>query len=155
MQGSAWIDLLRRLPADLHDGLSFGLVTGAEVVVQSLIKMESDFVIVRGRMSGTTAEGRVMMLPYTHLTLVALNKPIAEPDVQALFGKAASPSASALATPAAVTRTAADTPLPPTRNHAADANPPKPAAAGQPKPPPPSKSILLARLRERLAEKSK
>ena len=153
MQGSAWIDLLRRIPADLHDALSFGLVTGAEVVVQQLVKMESNFVIVRGRMSGSTAEGRVMMVPYAHMTLVALNKPLAEPDVQALFGKAALPAASAGATTAAEARPAADTPVPAKPKSVSDANLPKPAVADQPKPP--SKSVLLARLRERLAEKAK
>lgn len=155
MQGSAWTELLRRIPADLHDSLALGLVTGEEVVVQQLIRMEDDFVIVRGRMAGTTAEGRVMVVPFSHMSVVAFNKAMMEPEVQAIFGKAAAATApSSDAAPAA-----ASTPAAP----AMPDKPPSPVAAslpgaslnGQPKPPPPSKSILLARLRQRLAEKSK
>ena len=148
MQGSLWINLLRRIPAELHNSLALGLVTGEEVVVQQLIKMDNDFVIVRGRMAGSTAEGRVMVVPYSHMALIALNKQIQEAEVQAIFGQAA-PSQPSLPTPAppappAVVEANA-TPLP-------NALTPTP---GQPKPPPPSKSMLLARLRERLAEKAK
>jgi hypothetical protein len=87
MQGSAWINLLRRIPADLHDSLALGLVTGAEVVVQQLIRMESDFLIVRGRMAGSTAEARVLLVPYSHMALVAFNKPMPEAQVQEIFVK--------------------------------------------------------------------
>ncbi len=153
MQGSAWIDLLRRIPAELHDALAFGLVTGEEVVVQQLLKLESDFVIVRGRMAGTTVEGRLMMVPYAHMALVAFNKQLAEPDVQAMFGKTAEPIAAP--TPLAERRSAADIAMPAKPSSVSDPNLPKPAKPGQAKPPPPSKSILLARLRERLAEKAK
>ena len=94
-----------------------------------------------------------MMVPYAHMTLVALNKPLAEPDVQALFGNAALPAASANAMPAVGPRPAADTPVSAKPKSVSDANLLKPAVSAQPKPP--SKSVLLARLRERLAEKAK
>jgi hypothetical protein len=145
MQGSLWINLLRRIPAELHNSLALGLVTGEEVVVQQLIKMDNEFVIVRGRMAGSTAEGRVMVVPYTHLAMIALNKQIQEAEVQAIFGQAAATSKSNLPPPAPPPVEANATPLP-------KALTPTP---GQPKAAPPSKSMLLARLRERLAEKAK
>lgn len=150
MQGSDWINLLRRIPANLHNELALGLVTGGEVVVQQLIRMENDFVIVRGRMSGSTAEGRVMIVPYSHMTLLALNKPMPETEVQAIFGAAPSEAPVVEASAGATTPS-----QPAARDKPADGILPKPAAPGQPKPTPPSKSVLLARLRERLAEKSK
>ena len=159
MQGSVWIDMLRRIPADLHNTLVLGLVTGEEVVVQQLIKMEAEFAIVRGRMAGTTAEGRIMMVPYCHLTVVAINKRITEPEVQAMFGVSALPTSDA-APPSPASAQPSAAAAPPVKPESSPQLPlPKSAAAagasGQPKPPPPSKSILLARLRERLAEKSK
>src|SRR5437762_8731478 len=87
MQGSDWIALLRRIPAELHNTLALGLVTGEEVVVQQVIRLEENFVIVRGRMAGSTAEGRIMAVPYAHMTLVAITKRMSEPEVQTLFGK--------------------------------------------------------------------
>ena len=89
MQGSAWINLLQRIPSSHHDAIALGLVTGAEVVVQQMIRMEQDFVIIKGRMSGSTAEGRIMMVPYSHLTLVAFSRLMTEPEVQEIFGQQA------------------------------------------------------------------
>ena len=147
MQGSAWIDLLRRIPVELHDALAFGLVTGEEVVVQQLLKLEDDFVIVRGRMAGTTVEGRVMMVPYAHMALAAFNKSLPESEIQAIFSKTAEAATEV--------RPPVESALPVRPSAMSDPNLPRPAQPGQPKPPPPSKSILLARLRERLAEKAK
>ena len=155
MQGADWIEVLRRIPANLHDQLALGLVTGAEIVMQQLIRMDNEFLIIRGRMSGSTAEGRVMLVPYSHLTLVAFNKYLNEGDVQDLFGGSApaqivapAPVNGVLASLAPAATLAPQ--LPPAQ---ATLPPPEPANGTRPKAP--SKSILLARLRERLAEKAK
>jgi hypothetical protein len=155
MQGSVWTDLLRRIPAQLHDSLALGLVTGEEVVVQQLIRMEDDFLVVRGRMAGTTAEGRVMIVPFSHMSAIAFNKPMMEPEVQAIFGKAASAPPPSIVTPLpAEGAPAAPAALEKLPSLPASSSP-IPALNGQPKPQPPSKSVLLARLRQRLAQKSK
>lgn len=159
-----WLDLLNRIPASHYDSLALGLVTGGEVVVQQVIKMEKDFVIVRGRMSGSTAEGRVLIVPYSHLTMVAFNNRMTEPEIQEIFGKAPS---GILSRPPAAPETSAENhvaaePAPGEGTAPAAENPaalsltptrpiPKLDAARAPQ----SKSILLARLRERLAEKAK
>lgn len=147
MQGTLWLDLLRRVPSDLYSSLAIGLITGEEIVVQQLVRMDEDFVIIRGRMSGSTAEGRVMLVPYERMTLIALNKQMLETEVQAMFAPGAAAPTPAAA-PAAPTAPEHRTPLP-----AAAPAPAIAPAAGQPKPP--SKSLLLARLRQRLADKSK
>jgi hypothetical protein len=149
-----WIDVLNRIPANLHDSLALGLVTGGEVVVQQVIRMENDFVVVRGRMAGSTAEGRVLIVPYSHMTLLAFNKPMPEPEAQELFNNTLAPATrtsratkveSKVAEPAIIEETPLAEPV---------VLPEKPASKSGPKPPQ-SKSILLARLRERLAEKAK
>ena len=150
MQGSLWVKLLRRIPAELHNALALGLVTGDEVVVQQLIRMDNDFVIVRGRMSGSTAEGRIMLVPYAQMTLVAVNKQIPEAEVQAIFGQETAGAAPSIASAAGNAETG-QMPLPAPRRP--DTAPSVVGAASQIKAP--SKSVLLARLRERLAEKAK
>ena len=60
MQGASWIALFERIPAKLHDTLALTLVTGAEIIMQSLLRLESDFAIMRGRMAGSTDAGRVI-----------------------------------------------------------------------------------------------
>ena len=36
----AWITMFRRIPANLHDGLTVGLRSGAEIAIQAILKLE-------------------------------------------------------------------------------------------------------------------
>ena len=142
----AWIAMFRRIPADLQDGLSLGLTTGMEIVVLKIIKLEPDFLILRGRVSGTQDEGRIVFIPYGELTYVAIKRELKDAEVETLFGAGAGPAAID---------------LPPAP---ADAAEPQPAAeeatvseaesAVNPakKPAAVSRSALLAKVRDRLKE---
>src|ERR1019366_6123338 len=93
----AWITLFRRIPADLHDTLALGLATGAEIVVQRIVKLEPDFMIIRGRLAGTQDTGRVVMVPYPQLTFVAIQRDLKDSEVEGIFGKGAPPPLTNLA----------------------------------------------------------
>ena len=143
----AWITLFWRIPADLHDTLALGLATGAEIVVQRIVKLEPDFMIIRGRLAGTQDTGRVVMVPYPQLTFVAIQRDLKDSEVEAIFGKGAPPPLAS---------------LPPTAD-GADAEqeavmeevaPNEPTAAAK-KPEGVSKAVLLAKLRERLKDAGK
>ncbi|MBI3411207.1 MAG: hypothetical protein HY040_22970 [Planctomycetes bacterium] len=178
MHGPSWIALLRRIPVQYHDSLAFSLVTGGEIVVQTLLRLEREFLIMRGRMAGSTDVGRVVILPYSQIITLAFQRRMAEPEVQAIFGQAfdipvtaeaaaaAPPEESGAldigpvgpATPASAAAADtlpgnANTPLPP----GSAETPAEPSAAGADKAKNklPSKSMLLARLRARLAEQGK
>jgi hypothetical protein len=158
MQGPSWIALFEQIPAKLHDTLVLTLVTGAEIMMQSLLRLDSDFAILRGRMAGSTDAGRVIVLPYNQIVNLAFAKRMLEPEVQAIFGKTLEP-AGAQAEQAGEESAAADTSGPADQGgpQAANTGPgaPPPASAAPAKLQPPSKSILLARLRARLAEQGK
>ena len=144
----AWITLFRRIPADLHDTLALGLATGAEIVVQRIVKLEPDFMIIRGRLAGTQDTGRVVMVPYPQLTFVAIQRDLKDSEVEAIFGKGAPPTLAS---------------LPPTADGAdaepesgvEDEVPNEPTAAAGKKPEAVSKAVLLAKLRERLKDAGK
>jgi hypothetical protein len=147
MQGTFWINLFSRIPANLHDSIALILVTGSELVVQKFVKLDNEFVVLRGRMSGTTDGGRVVVLPYPQLMAFAFTKRMTDPEVEAIFGEGGAQFAAALAaipdTDDAAAETASTVP-------AADADVNTPAKAAMP-----SKSMLLAKLRARLAESNK
>jgi hypothetical protein len=139
-----WIATFRRIPAELHDTLALGITTGAELIIQKILKIDAEYMVARGRVSGTTDPGRVLLIPYAQLTYVALGRVLVDGDVHAMFGQdegapaAALPSASEPAAPAAAeAATVNDAP--------AGVNPPKKKDA-------PSKTILLAKLRDRLKD---
>ena len=171
MQGPSWIALFERIPPKLHDQLALTLVTGTEILMQSILRLESDFALIRGRMSGSTDAGRVLILPYDQLVNLAFTKRMLEPEVQAVFGQT-------LESPTAPAGEAAGEEEMVHDEEAGDSGalevaqgpsvgvsvpmrtilrspPPPDTAAGKNQQAPPSKSILLARLRARLAEKGK
>ena len=142
----AWVAMFRRLPVDLHDKLSLGLATGADILMQTLLKLEPDFIIIRGRLSGTQEGGQIMLIPYGQLTYVSLIKPLKDTEVEAIFGKGA-PAAVAdtdMPSPAAATAPPAE----PVPTDAAATETPAPAK----KPEQVSKTMLLAKLRERMKD---
>ena len=163
MQGPSWISLFERIPTTLHDTLAITLATGAEILMQSMLRLESDFAILRGRMSGSTDAGRVLIIPYDQIVNLAFTKRMLEPEVQAVFGKTLeSPTALNGTAPAGAEAAVAAGPSPVEVPRPAGVAPTSvsrttapAAAAGTGQPPPPSKSILLARLRARLAEQGK
>jgi hypothetical protein len=146
--------------------------TGAEIVLQRLIRVDQDFLVALARLSGCTDQAKVLVVPYSQLTYLSFTNKLSDEQINGLLTQqgeelpplartpmAAAPSGNATAAasgkePAAASTAAApgqsvspsvDTPLP---VNAGDRLPSRPNA----KVSPPSKSILLARLRQRLAE---
>lgn len=172
MDNPAWIALIRKIPVEWHDCLALNLATGMEIVVQRVMRLDADYMIIHGRQTGTSDGGRLMVLPYDQLVNVAFNRRINDPVVQNMFGKfeyAAPVKTSAMPAADDAEETSPSqvgapdlvedaepqehvTGLTVSLRSAQLAMAQEAAAAPGPKPPQPSKSILLARLRERLAQ---
>lgn len=158
MHGTDWINVIRRIPAALHDTVSFATVSGSEIMAQDILRLEGDFVVLRGRMAGSQDAGRVIVLPYAQIVNLAINKQLKDNEVQAIFGKDVTPTFA----PAAAAPDLCETPHGiaevPSREEAtpvgAKSSDAKMPAAQPGKAAPVSKSLLLARLRQRLADKS-
>jgi hypothetical protein len=146
MQGASWINLLRRIPANLHDGMALTLSTGAEVVVQRLVKLDPEVAILRGRLAGTQDTGRLVVLPYSHLVAVNIARPLTDGDVDTIFGRNGQAFAGEMAL--AVPGDSSPGDGAPDVDSSANG---EPDAAG-PKPAMPSKNQLLAKLRARLSD---
>jgi hypothetical protein len=177
MQGPAWIGLLRRIPAAQQDTLFLVTTTGAEIVLQSIVRLEGDFVVLRGRMAGSTDAGRVIIVPYDQISYAGFSRKFTDPEVQALLGKPGvavqlveSPQDNAGEEQAVLEEIASAEPLASLAEEAMSAGsqvqlataaavaaanepPPAPPPPPAPKPSQPSKTMLLARLRSRLASK--
>jgi hypothetical protein len=151
MHTSAWINLIRQFPQSVHNNLTFITRIGREVSVQNIFRIEADYIVLRGRLSGTTDEGRVFILPYDEVHALGFQKTMKEHEFEALFNgrdpkQAVDPKAAETAEAAGAPapqepppKAAQPTPLPVSA----------PAEAKQGKPP--SKVLLLERVRARLA----
>jgi hypothetical protein len=164
MQGGAWVGLLRRIPASLHDCLNLMTTTGTEIVLQRLIRLERDFLVALGRPSGTTDQPKVIVVPYDQMTYLSFGKRMTDEEIQSALGNpgVAGSSVETAAAPepddASYAGETVDFPREATPAAAASEPTPAPEPAGNGKTAakmaPPSKSILLARLRERLANET-
>jgi hypothetical protein len=164
MKGASWVALLRRIPPAMHGNLVLVTTTNTEIVVQNLVRLERDFVVIRGRMSGSQDSGRIVIIPYDQINYAGFVKKVEDADLQAILGK---PGVAATAEPAeegavaagagaagaAVDDEVVDFLAAAIEEAAATAAEPQPAEDESPaaaKPSHPSKTVLLARLRARL-----
>ena len=88
MQNRAWIKLLQRIPPDRHDGLVLMATTGVEISIQTILRQEEDYLVLRGRMAGTTDSGRVFFIPYDQITYLGIVRELKEAEVNAMLGGA-------------------------------------------------------------------
>jgi len=155
MQNAAWMALWRRLPPDQHDQLMVVTGIGTEIAIQNILRIEEDFVVIRGRLAGSSDTGRVFFVPYNQINYAGFQKAIKEEEFNALFGEnepqvadapADVPEPGPVALPSGPT-----TPLPPSKSAASQTG--GLTASDRPRnanrPPLPLKSQLLERLRSR------
>jgi hypothetical protein len=170
MFDALWPHIIQRIPEAHQHALAVVTTTGTELVVQQIFKLEREFMVVRARTAGTMDTGRVIIVAYSQIDYLAFNNKLGEAEVADMFNEpfpevtpaATSKSSSrpTLAPPTPKPATAISTAASSAMIAASTASTPLPATTDSgdgaaAKPGQISKSVLLARLRERLAEKSK
>jgi hypothetical protein len=86
MENGGWVDLLRLVPEKLHDKLLLMTADGSEVAVQNLIRLEPQYVVLRGRIAGTSDTGLAFFIPYDRIAFVRFLKPVPEAVIYGLYG---------------------------------------------------------------------
>ncbi len=88
MSGQEWIELLNLIPEDQHSALNVMCRSGVELSIDVILRTETSFLVYRGRMVGTTDDGRVFFTPYSEITSLYLNRFMKENEVEAFFDSA-------------------------------------------------------------------
>src|SRR5436309_3069081 len=101
MQANTWLALFKRLPQSQHDNLSLVMTGGTEIATQQFIRLERDFMVVRGRMTGTMDTGVIIMVPYDQIVYLNFVKKMAVEEVNEMFKGFQAPPLAAAAAPAA------------------------------------------------------
>jgi len=74
MTNQNWIEMLSVFPEEEHNSLVIVLQNGGEVNVDVLFRLEPNFVVLRGRVSGQTEEGRGFFIPYSQMLYFRLER---------------------------------------------------------------------------------
>jgi hypothetical protein len=86
MQSSAWASLLRHIPAEQHDQYMLVTVSGTEIAIQGLLRIEEECVALKGRLAGSQEAGRVFFVPYAQIDYFGTQKPVKDSEFNDLFG---------------------------------------------------------------------
>ncbi len=67
MTNHEWIELFKRVPPEDLTSLVLVLRSRTEITVDTIVKFEPNYVIIRGRLAGTTTKGRGFIIPSDEL----------------------------------------------------------------------------------------
>jgi hypothetical protein len=107
MQSTHWTTLLKRLPPETHNQLSVVTMGKTEVMIQSILNMEGECLVFKGRLAASQDTGRLFFVPFDQIDYIGFVRSVGEDEVRAWF-----PESSASATPAPESNVSSKTPLP-------------------------------------------
>jgi hypothetical protein len=147
MQGNVWYSLLQQVPAEYHHKMMVVTTGGTEIAIQSVLRIDQEFMAIKGRLSGSQDSGRVFFMPYQSIDYFGFQLEMKDEEYASLFGNLSTPDPHAV--PAAPAAVPAGAPPP-----APEPEPePEPVAAApvgpSQKTPLPIKSAVLERFRSR------
>lgn len=146
MQAKTWMQLIEKVPPHLRDGLGLITASGVEINITSVMRMEEEFFVIRGRLMGSTDANHTFFVPYDQINCVIFQRMLKEPEIMAWFdGPPAVAASPAPAQAAAADQLAEDAAVEPAAQTLSTASATQTGAAS----PFPGKAAILERLRKR------
>jgi hypothetical protein len=140
---------LRHIPEELYQRLVIVTVGGTEIAVGSLLRVDRELVVLKGRLAGSEESGRVLFVPYSQIDYIGFQRPLKESEFHEIFGDLAFPAEGEPALPVAPSP---ELPEPAALEPAELGEPPvAPSARPASCPRLPIKSAVLERFRQRTA----
>ena len=93
MTSAEWIQMFRLVPEG-EQKLVIILQNGSELCVDTLVRFEPSFLVLRGRAGGSIDESRGFLVPYDQMTCLRLDRVIKLEDLEAMFGSRPRPTRS-------------------------------------------------------------
>ncbi len=144
MQSSVWALLLRQVPPEQHHKLMLVTSGGTEIAIQAILRVDHQFLAIKGRLAGSQDAGRVFFIPYNQIDYLGFQQAVKDTEFHEMFDGLTFPAPEAAAAPAP------PEPARPVPTLAPEPTPtPVPAANGVSRPPTPIKSAVLERFRAR------
>jgi hypothetical protein len=87
MKNDDWINLFRLVPPEQHNSLVVTTRTGVDLNIDTILRTEETYFVFRGRVSGSTDDGRAFFVPYGQIDYVQLNRFTKETEIRRMFGE--------------------------------------------------------------------
>jgi hypothetical protein len=157
MRSSVWAALLRQIPPEQHNTLMLVTMSGIEITLQNILRIDDEFLAFRGRLAGSQDAGRLYFIPLNNIDYFGFSRAVKDEEYAEIFGNLQVPPPDApptvmIAAPVVAPAPASELPAPepapepePTPPVAASAPPVAPSRTA----PPQIKSEILERFRSR------
>ena len=86
MRSSVWAALLRCIPPEQHNILMLVTTCGTEIALQNLLRIDEDFLAVRGRLAGSQDSGRLYFVPWDNIDYFGYNRMVNDEEFARVFG---------------------------------------------------------------------
>ncbi len=80
------VELVKRIPLTDHSKLMLTLRCGSAINIDVVFRTEPDYLVVRGRESGTTDDNRAFFVPYGEIAFVKLERSVKMSDLRQMYG---------------------------------------------------------------------
>jgi|SRR5262245_33011807 len=154
MRSSVWAALLRHIPPEQHNTLSLVTMSGTEITLQNILRIDDEFIAFKGRLAGSQDAGRLYFIPLSNIDYFRFNRAVKDEEYAEIFGNLqlpppdVPPTLMVAAPPAAVAPAPEPAPAPPPPEPEPPAPPVAPAGPSRAAPAP-IKSEVLERFRSR------
>ena len=111
MPSAAWARLLRLVPPKEQDGLMLVTCNHTEFAVQAILRLDPDFLVIKGRLAGSQDAGRIFFVPYEQIDHVGFYRAVKDAEYNEMFAGLDAPPPAMAAPPEPAAADASKTPL--------------------------------------------
>jgi hypothetical protein len=87
MTNQEWIEMLRLIPEEEQNQSVLVLLNGSEISVDTFYRFEPTFLVFRGRVAGTTDEGRAFFVPYDQMLYYRIERVVNIAELRDIVSK--------------------------------------------------------------------
>jgi len=144
MTNVEWVEMLSVIPPDQQNQIVVILHNGCEVMVETIARIEANFLVIRGRVGGTIEEGRGFFLPFSQMLYMRIEREVKISELKGMFGETFADRKSNLDEPEVEVEIAV---VPPVAIPVAFVREKKPTPAGGDDPASVARALLMERIR--------
>jgi hypothetical protein len=82
------LDIINRMPEHDITKMVFVLSVGTSINVESVLRKEKDYIVVRGREAGSNDEGRGFFVPFEQIAMIKIERAMRLNDFRSMYGEA-------------------------------------------------------------------
>jgi len=86
MHSSGWVALLRHVPEEQQNQLMLVTAAGTEIAMQCILRIDHEFMAIKGRLAGSQEAGRVFFIPFSQIDYLGFAGEVKESAFHEMFG---------------------------------------------------------------------